>query len=66
MLAAFRAASFYPIEKVITSPSPSGRGVGVRADEPPAKVPAVGKTESVCTKTSLLQKRTPQIPCCFR
>ena len=38
MLAAYRTASFHPIGKVITSPSPSGRGVGVRAREPPATV----------------------------
>ena len=39
MSAVYLAASFHPIEKVITSPSPSGRGVGVRAREPPATVP---------------------------
>jgi hypothetical protein len=33
-------ASSYPIEKVILSPSPSGRGVGVRANEPSAAVPS--------------------------
>ena len=38
MLAVYRAASSHPIEKVITSPSPSGRGVGVRVGEPPATV----------------------------
>ena len=39
MLVVYRAAGSHPIEKVITSPSPSGRGVGVRAGEPPATVP---------------------------
>ncbi len=39
MLAVYRAASLHPIEKDPLSPSPSGRGVGVRAGEPPAKVP---------------------------
>jgi hypothetical protein len=40
MSALYRANSFNPIEKVLPSPSPSGRGAGVRANEPPATVPA--------------------------
>ncbi len=36
----YRKGSTHAIEKVLSSPSPSGRGVGVTANVPPATVPA--------------------------
>ena len=58
MLALYRAGSFHPIEKVLPSPSPSGRGVGVRASEPSATVPA--KPNQFAVKRRYSGNETPE------
>ncbi len=43
---------------VLVSPSPSGRGVGVRADEPPTTVPA--KSNQLAVKRRCSGNKPPE------
>ena len=52
--------STHAIEKVLPSPSPSGRGVGVRANEPSATVPA--KPNQFAVKRRCFRNEPPESP----
>ena len=50
--------STHAIEKFLLSPSPSERGVGVRANEPPATVPA--KPNQLAVKRRCSRNEPPE------